>query len=341
MHVYEQGLKTASSPEQLQPTPVPTWLPPGKQAAICFSVDDVHPGKRTDVYEAGGDLARGQLGHIGWLLARHPNLRVTLFTTADWRATSPVPTRRLLARIPYLRDQLPLTKVLDAGTMRLSRHPEFVSYLKQLTRVEIGLHGLTHVGHGRSIPVEFQQQDAAECRRILQEVLTIFNEAGLEYVRGMTPPGWHLSESLAQAMIEVGLQFVASARDVQTRVTRTATTKMSGLQGVSLIYPELICGGQLLHLTSNFQATCAIDRAVAIIEQGGLLAIKAHIVKNACGHIALDGLDELYRNYLDLLFTRLERDYGDALWWTSMGEISDRCMNGRERARVEHEVCGA
>jgi peptidoglycan/xylan/chitin deacetylase (PgdA/CDA1 family) len=341
MQSYEQGLKTTSAPEQLQPTPVPTWLPPGKQAAVCFSVDDIHPGKGTDAYEAGGDLARGQLGHIGWLLTRHPNLRVTLFTTADWRATSPVPTRRLLARIPYLRDQLPLAKVLAAGTMRLSRHPEFVGYLKQLTRIEIGLHGLTHVGHGRSIPVEFQQQDTAACRRILQEVIEIFNEAELAYVRGMTPPGWHLSASLAQAMIEVGLEFVASARDVQTPISCTATTKMSGLQGVSLIYPELICNGRLLHITSNFQATSSIDRAIAIIEQGGLLAIKAHIVKNACGHIALDGLDELYRNYLDLLFTRLERDYGAALWWTSMGELSARCMNGRECGSVKHEVIGA
>jgi len=226
----------------------------------------------------------------------------------------------------------------ELQAMRLSRHPEFVSYLKDLARIEIALHGLTHVGRGPNIPVEFQRQDRAECRRILQEAMAIFNEAGLEYVRGMAPPGWHLSASLAQAMVDVGLQFVASARDLRTPVSRAATTKMSGLQGVSLIYPELICDGQLLHITSNFQATSAIDRAVGIIEQGGLLAIKAHIVKNACGHIALDGLDELYRNYLDLLFSRLERDYGDALWWTSMGELSDSCMNRHRRASLEPEV---
>jgi hypothetical protein len=35
----------------------------------------------------------------------------------------------------------------------------------------------------------------------------------------------------------------------------------------------------------------------------------------------------LYRNYLDLLFTKLESDYGDSLWWTSMGEIAERCMS--------------
>src|SRR5206468_3686930 len=134
-----------SSLGQLRPIPpVPGWLPRGKRAAVCFSIDDVHPGKKTDYYEAGGDLDRGQLGHLSWLLERHPQLRATLFTTADWREISPVPTRKLLAQIPYLRDYFYLAKILRAGAMRLSRHTEFVQYLKQLPRVEIALHGLNH-----------------------------------------------------------------------------------------------------------------------------------------------------------------------------------------------------
>jgi hypothetical protein len=165
------------------------------------------------------------------------------------------------------------------------------------------------------------------CRRSLQQMLTIFDEAGLEYARGMAPPGWELSSELAKAMVEVGLEFVASARDIRTAVTLDAAANMSGMKGVSLIFPELISGGRLLHITSNFQATSAIERAIEIIEHGGLLAIKAHAVKNALGHIALDGLDELYRNYLDLLFTTLELRYGDSLWWTTMGQIAGRCMN--------------
>lgn len=321
-------LGTSASLGKSQSSPlVPDWLPEGKRAAVCFSADDVHPGKKTDAYEAGGDLDQGQLRHLVWLLERHPQLRATLFTTADWREISPVPTRKLLARIPYLRDHFYLAKVLRPGTMRLSRHTEFVHYLKQLPGAEIALHGLHHAGRGLNIPVEFRQQSLAGCRRSLREAIAIFAEAGLEYVQGMSPPGWDLSEALATAMIEAGLRFVASARDLHTPVSRTAKTNMSGLKGVSLIYPELICDGQLLHLTSNFQATSALDRAIEIIEHQGLLAIKAHIVKHALGHTALDGLDELYRNYLDLIFTRLESMYGDSLWWTSMGEISRRCMN--------------
>ena len=67
------------------------WLPDHHDAAVTFSIDDVHPGRSSDAYEAGGDLGDGALGHVAWLLERHPQLRVTLFTTPDWRELSPNP----------------------------------------------------------------------------------------------------------------------------------------------------------------------------------------------------------------------------------------------------------
>ena len=76
------------------------WLPKGKKAAICFTIDDIHPAKSADYYEAGGDLSKGNLGLVEWLLDRHPKLKTTLFVTADWREISGVPTRKLLASIP-------------------------------------------------------------------------------------------------------------------------------------------------------------------------------------------------------------------------------------------------
>jgi hypothetical protein len=323
----EVGVRTTGNSEILTGGRV-DWLPEGKRAALCFSIDDVHPGIGDQEHNSVGELNQGCLGHLRWLLDRHPHLRATLFTTADWREISPIPTRRLLARIPYLRERLYLTPILPIGTMRLSNHPEFVQSLKQLPRVEIGLHGLHHVQRGPCIPIEFQKLSATECTRILQEMIAIFAETGLEYSPAMNPPGWEITESLTNAMIETGIKSVASARDIRTPISRAAITNMSGLKGVSLIYPELICGGQLLHITSNFQATSTVDRAVAIIKNGGLLAIKAHAMKTVSGHTALDGLDELYRNYLDLVFTQLEDMYGDSIWWTSMGEITSRCMNG-------------
>lgn len=305
------------------------WLPAGKSAAVCFTIDDVHPGKSSDAYEAGGDLGKGVLGHVERLLARHPRLRVTLFTTADWREISPSIERTLLAKIPLVRDRAMLARTLPPGTMRLDRHPDFVRYLKDNPRMEIGLHGLHHIHPGRAIHVEFQEQSRRECGRVLREALRIFDAAELPHSRGMCPPGWNAPPALLEAMADVGLRFVASSRDIKAPINEGAVTAMSGLHGMPLFLPAWIANDQLVHFATNFQATSPIERAVQILERGGLLAIKGHAIKNAMGFIALDGVDGVYANFLDLLFTELDRRYGDSLWWTSFGEITERLFAQR------------
>ena len=294
------------------------WLPDHHDAAVTFSIDDVHPGRSSDAYEAGGDLGDGALGHVAWLLERHPQLRVTLFTTPDWRELSPIPTRRLLARIPRVRDRVMLARTLPAGTMRLDRHPDFVAYLRSLPRTEVGLHGLHHIHRGVRIPIEFQGRSRAECTAMLRRGLDIFEAAGLPRPRGMSPPGWDIDDELAIAMVAVNLEYVASARDLITPVAYGATTDMSGLKGVPLLHPTPVFGGDLVHVPSNFSATNPLERAVELVEAGGLLSIKAHIVKYAFGHVMLDGIDALYRNYLHLLLCELEDRYGDRLWFATM-----------------------
>jgi hypothetical protein len=302
------------------------FLPPGKTAAVCFTIDDIHPGRSTDAYEAGGDLGSGALGNVEWLLRRHPELHVTLFTTADWREISPTPTRKFLARVPILRDHVYLAEVLPKGAMALDRHPEFVRYLKELPRTEVGLHGLHHIHRGPTVLIEFQNETADECEPILERALSIFRKAALPPPLGMTPPGWNAPPGLVEAMARVGMSYIASARDIRTPISGDARTAMSGLSGLSLIFPESICHGRLIHMSSNFQATSDIDRALNIANAGGLLAVKAHIIKNAMGHVALDGMDAIYRNYLDTLFSILEDRFGDRIWWTNMGEVASRLM---------------
>lgn len=308
------------------------WLPAGKKAAICFTIDDIHPAKSSDYYEAGGDQANGNLGLVQWLLNRHPKLKVTLFTTADWREISPVPTRKLLASVPGLRDKFFLAERWKKGTMRLDRHPEFVAYLNSLERTEIALHGLYHCHKGLKIPVEFQNQSEEEFRTILTEMLRIFDRSGLRYYKGICPPGWNAPKKLLNQLVEHNIKYVASARDIITDISKDALTNMSGLKGVPLLYPSLINNGKLVHIPSNFQATSPVERARQIIENGGLVSIKAHIVKTAMGQVALDGVDKLYMNYLDMLLTVLEQEYGDDLWWPSMGEITEHIFSHKNAA---------
>src|SRR5271166_3625829 len=54
------------------------WYHTAKKAAVVLSVDDVFPGTSHSAYEAGGDLEKGALGHLLWLLERHPNVKLTL-----------------------------------------------------------------------------------------------------------------------------------------------------------------------------------------------------------------------------------------------------------------------
>lgn len=295
------------------------WLPEGKKAAICFSIDDIHPQTNSGYYEAGGDLNNGSLGKVQWLIDRHPQIKVTLFTTADWREMSNLPSRKILAKIPIIRDYFYLSKRLLKGSMRLDKHHRFVSYLNANPNFEVALHGLNHCHKGLNIPMEFQNQTKDEFDQIVNEMLTIFDSSNIKYTRGICPPGWNAPDALLNVLIEKNIKFVASARDIITTVEEMATTNMSGMKGEPLIFPSLIKDAKLIHFPCNFQATSNIDRAIQIIECGGLLSIKAHIIEGA----SLDAVGLLYMNYLDVLFSRINELYGNSIWWTSMGEMAN------------------
>ena len=297
------------------------WYHPGKSAAVVMSVDDIFPGTSKSAYEAGGDLEKGALSHLLWLLERHPQLQLTLFVTPDWRRISPT-AHRFWRHVPWLRDRLYLAKVLPKGTMDLRNHSEFVAFLNAIPRTDIALHGLHHINPGVSVSVEFQRQDRAACAAMLAEALQIFDQSGLRYVRGLQPPGWTCSPALQQACRDVGIEWVTSARDIRTPVSKGARTAMSGLSGVSMLFPERIAD-RLLHISTNFQATSAPERAFEILDAGGILSIKAHITKNVPGHVHLDGLDRLYMNYLDRLFGEVEQRYGNTIEWTTLGRLAN------------------
>jgi len=296
------------------------WYRPGKSAAVIMSVDDIFPGTSQSAYEAGGDLERGALGRLLWLLERHAQLQLTLFVTPDWRRISAVP-HRIWRHVPWLRDRMYLVSVLPKGTMDIRNHPQFVAFLNAMPRTEIGLHGLHHVNVGHAVSVEFQHRDHDACIHMLTEAMRIFEESGLRHVRGLQPPGWTCGPPLQQACRDVGIEWVTSARDIFTPVSQDAKTAMSGLSGVSMLFPERIAP-RLLHISTNFQATSTPDRAFQILDAGGILSIKAHISKNVPGHIHLDGVDDLYMNYLDRLFSDIEERYGDAVDWTTMSQLA-------------------
>jgi hypothetical protein len=289
-----------------------TWLPDSKRAAVCLSVDDVHPAP----------VAREALAHVQWLQERHPQLRVTLFTTPDWRTLDPYPTRSLLTRIPILRDHLFTVRRHPRGTFRLDRHEAFCAFLREWPGAEVAMHGLHHVRSGMRPVLEFEGRSRAECRAMIEGAQRIFEDAGLPIAPGMAPPGWHATPELLAAMRDCGLAFVASARDLETPIAPDAMANGSGLHGVSLVRPQRLEEG-LVHFPTNFQATSPIERAMAILTAGGLLSIKAHLLAESGSYRALDGLTPEYRDFLDRLLSTIEDRFGGDLWWTSMGEMAE------------------
>lgn len=306
------------------------WLPEGKIAGICFSIDDVHPATANDPYEAGGDLRSGALGRFERLLDRHPHLRATLFVTPDWRPIQLV-KHRPIASLPLLGEHVYHVDLHPKGRFRLDRHPDFVRYLNDLPRTEVAPHGLHHVHRGSRLATEFQGQSHRHCMRILRRSMQIFESAGLRIARGFAPPGWNLPEALSKALSDLQFEFVSSARDIRAPVSHRAVCRMSGIQNVSLIRPQRIAGA-LVHVPVNFQATSDIERAEQIIAGGGVLSIKAHVFKTGGGFTLLDGLDDSYCDYLDWIFTKLEGWYGDSLWWAAMSQVAEQWRSYDETA---------
>jgi hypothetical protein len=300
------------------------WLPEGKTAAVCFSIDDIHPGTSQDAYEAGGDLTRGALGRMLDLQRRHPELKLTLCVTPDWRLKSLVPDTHVLRRIPWLRERVHWTRLHPPGHFRLDRYPALVSCLNGLERCEIVPHGLNHCHRGPRFAVEFQDESIDECTAKVEQGLAIFGAAKVAFVRGYVPPAWNAPDALIAALGRCGFRFLCSARDLNTAITPDAVTAMSGLTGVSLIYPQFVGQPELVHLSCNFQATSALDRAFAILDLGGVLHIKAHIFKAGGGHVMQDGLDAPYCAYLDRLFSGIKQRFGDAIWWPHLSEVAER-----------------
>ncbi len=123
-------------------------------AAVCMSVDDVASTAPAEG-EAIGDTARRALEHLEWLTGRHPLLRVTLFTTPDWRSRSARPTRGWLPTLPIVRHALHAPDVLPRGTLRLDRHGELTAWLRGMRNVDFGIHGLHHVRRGPAYLQEY------------------------------------------------------------------------------------------------------------------------------------------------------------------------------------------
>lgn len=315
------------------------WLPPGKQAAIIFSIDDIHPAGWDAHYEAGGGLEHGVLGRTDRLLKRHPKLQALLMVTPDSRLRAPYanPWQQLARYIPGLNQCMHAARVHKAGTYRIDHHPEFVDYVRMQPRMSVAMHGYQHVSGGSRYALEFENLDDEQCLQRIEAGKAIFDASQLNISKGFASPASALRGPLIRALQKAEFEYIFSARDLHTPITERSKTLGSGLRGAALIHPQRIENTDIIHFPTNFQATSSADRAFSILDAGGLLSVKAHAFKYAFKHIQADGLDGLYGNFLDLLFSRLEDRYGDGLWWTSPAAIAARINDSQASCNTPTE----
>lgn len=299
-----------------------SWLVPGKTAAVVVTLDDLAPHTHEDGADFGGDGERGQLRFLRRLLQEVPWLQVTGFVIPDTTFAGHNPTRRWVKHLPTsMQNRVWGSKPIRPGTYRLDKFPAFVWLLNSVPRMEYALHGLHHAHRGLLAGHEYQSQNWWEIRHNLAEGCSILTRSGLEWVRGFCPPYFATPPNLVMALEDMGFEYLMSSRDLCTEVREDAKSNMSGLQDMDLYRPQLLRNG-LVHIPTNFQATSTRQRAFDIIEVGGLLSVKIHVSKVTFGYTALDGLDDLYVNYLSSLFHELQYRYGNRIWWTTPRELA-------------------
>lgn len=298
------------------------WLSPGKTAAVVVTLDDLAPHKQEHGADFGGNGESGQLRFLQRLLKEVPWLRITGFVIPDTTFAGHNPTRRWIKHLPKsMQDRVWASKPIWPGTYQLDKFPEFARLLNSVPRMEYALHGLHHAHRGLLAGHEYQSQSWRSIQQNLAEGCCILTRSGLKWVRGFCPPYFATPPNLVAALEHMGFDYLMSSRDLFTEVRQDAKSNMSGLKNVDLYRPQLLRNG-LVHIPTNFQATSTRQRAFDIIEVGGLLSVKIHMSKITFGYTALDGLDDLYVNYLSSLFHELRYRYGNSIWWTTPQELA-------------------
>lgn len=285
-------------------------------AVFSLHVENVHPEGSREGWDSGGDREKGVFRHLLDLRKWFPQVKVTLFITADWMDRSqPLWARALGRALPRLQRNI---RHWPPETFALDRHTDWCAWLASLDGFELAFHGLHHFNprgfHGQ----EFVGLDYGECVSRLRKSEAIFQRAGLPASRGFRSPGWEVTEPLLQSLADLNYDYFAGSGDTETPPSRAAVSQGAGLQGVPLLFPAFHRG--ILNLPQNWNAwKSSVKRGLAIVEQGGLLSAKAHAASVYDGKSYPDGLSEDTMNRLCELLEALE---GQEVRYMSLGEVA-------------------
>jgi peptidoglycan/xylan/chitin deacetylase (PgdA/CDA1 family) len=324
------------------------FWPHGNQAAFTITVDDVHPEGSSDEegIDYGGDMDQGNFRFLNTLIERRPYLKITLFVIADsvarpdyvgWKVLSrldPIVSR--LARVsPRLvrstRAMMSRQRSYEQSRYRLDleEHGKWRDWLASKVRTgnfEVVPHGLNHhnARHENS-SMEFVGLSLEESMRRLLEMEQIFESASIPYTRGFRPPGWGTSQELLESLQKLRYVFLAGSADFKTDIRSSSTAAGVGLKSVQLAFPSKYAPYSFVTFCANCN-TSAPERAIGVIEAGGLALFQTHIAKTVFG---LEAVSRKFINVVSRLLDLFEREYAGRIWFASLGEIAEFCL-GRD-----------
>jgi peptidoglycan/xylan/chitin deacetylase (PgdA/CDA1 family) len=332
--------------------------PCGKRAAFSLGVDDIHPEGSADEegIDYGGDMDQGNFSYLNTLIERRPYLRVTLFVVADWVArpdylgwktlASLDPIVSLMARIsPRLarstRAVLRRPREYAQGNFRLDvdEHKKWRDWLASKIATgnfEVVPHGLRHHNpkHENS-SMEFVGLSSEESVNRLLEMEQVLARAKIPYVRGFRPPGWGVSQELLKSLEKLGYIFLAGSADFRTEILPGSAAAGAGLKGVPIVFPSEHAPYSFLTFCANCN-TSLHQRAIEIVEAGGLALFQTHIAKTVFG---LEAVSQKFVDVLSRLLDLFEQRYLGQIWFASLGEIARFCLarDGTEITTVKEE----
>lgn len=307
--------------------------PKGFKAALAIGIDDVHPeSSKENGLDFGGDLEQGNLGLLTKLLEEFPRLAITLFITPNWRlkttggdtflrlfqkASSKIGERKLATQIIHAVKSHPDGKYrLDKSQFREWCH--YITKKAEENKFLIGLHGFNHLNPWLNYASEFEGLTYEECLSKIKEARNIFRKARMPLPRGFAPPGWKVTGSLINVLIEEGFTYIAGAKDHLSPVKPHMYCNEAGMC-VPLFYPETLFGG-LVSIPRNWDIKwSSIERAENIIKINGIMGIHGHVAKTP--GISNEISRTTIKNLRELLM-HLEKKHPNDIWFTNFADLA-------------------
>ncbi len=288
---------------------------------LSINLDDLHPEGQTssEHLDFGYNFDGKFWKTMDTLVSEIPEIKITLFTVANWIDRSDFPSSIFwpLRKLYRRRRNYP------ADTFNLA-DPLYKDWIKKINskqktgNYEIALHGLHHHNDNSQFPAstEFIGLYPEETKMKIKKMLQIFTKSNIIHSKGFRAPGWGTTNDLTRELQKQNILYMANASDFITPVAEKVTRK-AGIKNEKLYEPNY--HDQLI----NFVANCyphQYHRAVDIAKLEGIIIIHAHVAKTIFGLVSVD---KLYISNLKKLISEIKKQTLNDIWFATLAQAAE------------------